>query len=64
MLDLIINRFLRVLTPRQLGIITHNLIARDFDKACYEVGIWILLSWLRNTAGPLGVVKSGALMKV
>lgn len=64
MLDLVINRFLRVLTPRQLGIITDNLIARDFDTACYEVGIWILLSWLRNTAGPLGVIKSRALMEV
>jgi ABC-type bacteriocin/lantibiotic exporter with double-glycine peptidase domain len=64
MLNLVINRFLRVLTPRQLGIIIDNLIARDFDRACYEVRIWILLSWLRNTAGPLGVIKSRALMEV
>ncbi|MCJ1360515.1 MAG: hypothetical protein MMC33_010523 [Icmadophila ericetorum] len=63
-LDLVINRFLRVLAPRQLGVITDNLIARDFDRACYEVGIWILLSWLRNTAGPLGAIKSRALMEV
>jgi hypothetical protein len=63
-LDLVINRFLRVLTPRQLGIITDKLIAHDFDMACYEVGIWVLFSWLRNTAGPLGLIKSMALQEV
>ncbi|KAF2260210.1 P-loop containing nucleoside triphosphate hydrolase protein [Lojkania enalia] len=63
-LDLVINRFLRVLAPRQLGVITDNLIARDFNRACYEVGIWILLPWFRNTAGPLGAIKSRALMEV
>ncbi|KAF2020323.1 P-loop containing nucleoside triphosphate hydrolase protein [Aaosphaeria arxii CBS 175.79] len=63
-LDLVINRFLRVLTPRQLGVITDKLIAHDFDMACYEVGIWVLFSWLKNTAGPLGVIKSMALLEV
>jgi ABC-type transport system involved in Fe-S cluster assembly fused permease/ATPase subunit len=63
-LDLVINRFLRVLTPRQFGVITDKLIARNFRGACYEVIIWVLFSWLRSPAGPLGIIKSWALMEV
>lgn len=61
--DLLINRFLRIWTPRQFGVITDTLIARDFDRACYEIGLWVFCIWLKSPAGPLGFIKQSALME-
>ncbi|KIV98461.1 uncharacterized protein PV09_09727 [Verruconis gallopava] len=63
-LDLVIDRFLRVLIPQQIGLIMDQLIAHNFDTACYKAGIWVLLSWLRNNNGLLGVIKKKALLEV
>jgi ABC-type multidrug transport system fused ATPase/permease subunit len=63
-LDLVTTRFLRVWMPQQLGIIMDQFFAKDFDNAHYEVAIWVLLSWLRDTTGPLGVMEKWARMEI
>lgn len=62
--DIVADRVLRALAPRQPGVITDRLIGLYHGSAGFQVGIWVFLSWLRNPGGPLGAIKKEALMEV
>jgi ABC-type transport system involved in Fe-S cluster assembly fused permease/ATPase subunit len=64
-LVILFERFLNVLIPRQLGIITDKLTngAGDGNMPWREVGIWMILSWLSSQAG-LALVKGLAELPV
>ena len=50
---LVVDRFLNVLVPRQLGIITGELASGNGNGVfpLRAVGIWMLLAWLNSRAG-------------
>ena len=61
LLCLTCNRFLHILIPRQLGIITDKILAKE---APYEaLGIWLLLSLLSGESG-LGLIQELAKIPV
>ena len=62
---LLAERFLNVLVPRQLGVITDKLSAGhgNGDFPWKAVSIWMLLSWLNSSAG-LHVIKNMAELPV
>lgn len=62
---LVAERFLNVLVPRQLGIITNKLTenAGTGIVPWQAVGLWMLFSWLSSQAG-LSLVKSLAQLPV
>lgn len=62
---LVAERFLNVLVPRQLGIITDELATNGGNGVMpwKAVGFWMLLSWLNSQAG-LSLVKSLAELPV
>jgi hypothetical protein len=61
LLCLICNRFLNILIPRQLGIITDQILAKEAPYAA--LGIWLLLSVLYGDSG-LGLVQELAKIPV
>lgn len=62
---LVVNRFLNVLVPRQLGLITNELTKSDGDGVFpwHAVSIWMLLTWLNSGAG-VDLIKSFAELPV
>ncbi|KAK4547577.1 hypothetical protein LTR36_000534 [Oleoguttula mirabilis] len=64
-LVLVGDRFLNVLVPRQLGIITNKLTesAGTGIVPWHAVGLWMLYSWLSSQAG-LALIKSLAQLPV
>jgi ABC-type transport system involved in Fe-S cluster assembly fused permease/ATPase subunit len=64
-LDMISDRFLNVLTPRQVGIIVDKLTSGQAKGIMpwKEVLLWIFFKWFRSSAG-FGLVQSISLAKV
>lgn len=62
---LIVQRFLNVLMPRQLGIMTQDIAdsAGTGNIPWHSVGLWMVLSWLGSSAG-ISIVQSIAELPV
>ena len=57
--DVVQNRFLNLLIPRQIGIITDNLITGGGVMPWKDVALWTFYSWLGSFAG-FGMVRNFA----
>ncbi|PSN75465.1 ATP-binding cassette-type vacuolar membrane transporter-like protein Hmt1 [Corynespora cassiicola Philippines] len=58
-LYLVQGRFLNILTPRQIGIITQKLAEGATTIPWKDIGLWTLYSWVNSFAG-FGIIDSFA----
>jgi len=63
LLHMIQERFLNLLTPRQLGIITDKIRKGDGVMPWKEIGLWVLFSYVNSYAG-LGIIDGMANMVI
>jgi ABC-type transport system involved in Fe-S cluster assembly fused permease/ATPase subunit len=61
--NLVIVRFLNVLSPRQLGIITNKLAAGTTVMPWTDIGLWTFYTWIKGYAG-FGIVDNLADMVI
>ncbi|KAH9879686.1 hypothetical protein IAQ61_001505 [Plenodomus lingam] len=63
LLHMIQQRFLNLLTPRQLGIITDKIGKGDGMMPWKDIGLWVLFSYINSYAG-LGIIDGIANMVI
>ncbi|KAI8931730.1 hypothetical protein NX059_011373 [Plenodomus lindquistii] len=63
LLHMIQERFLNLLTPRQLGIITDKIGRGDGVMPWKDIGLWVLFSYVNSYAG-LGIIDGIANMVI
>lgn len=63
LLHMIQERFLNLLTPRQLGIITDKIRTGDGVMPWKDIGLWVLFSYINSYAG-LGIIDGIANMVI
>ncbi|KAH9876648.1 hypothetical protein J1614_003780 [Plenodomus biglobosus] len=63
LLHMIQERFLNLLTPRQLGIITDKVGKGDGVMPWKDIGLWVLFSYINSYAG-LGIIDGIANMVI
>ncbi|KAF2848655.1 ATP-binding cassette-type vacuolar membrane transporter-like protein Hmt1 [Plenodomus tracheiphilus IPT5] len=63
LLHMIQERFLNLLTPRQLGIITDKIGKGDGVMPWKDIGLWVLFSYINSYAG-LGIIDGIANMVI